>query len=193
MTSLVEIGPRFVLTPIRIFEGSFGGPTIFANPGKSSLDTGPLQTIVNLFPCSRLHRIHLPRFRPSLVQAYPRTKVQAEEECAVREGRQADKAEGRVGGGRARRRTGLCLGSSWSGWCSLSAFWSVHVVVVSYYIISFVLHVGAWYAPLDRYSAFISPDMLVLSERYMENARSSSSVASSRFVFIKSSSPPPIA
>lgn len=32
-TSLVEIGPRFVLTPIRIFEGSFGGPTVFENPG----------------------------------------------------------------------------------------------------------------------------------------------------------------
>ncbi|GHJ87890.1 hypothetical protein NliqN6_4292 [Naganishia liquefaciens] len=31
-TSLVEIGPRFVLTPIRIFEGSFGGPTVFENP-----------------------------------------------------------------------------------------------------------------------------------------------------------------
>ena len=30
-TSLVEIGPRFVLTPIRIFEGSFGGPTVFEN------------------------------------------------------------------------------------------------------------------------------------------------------------------
>ncbi|EIW71581.1 hypothetical protein TREMEDRAFT_37941 [Tremella mesenterica DSM 1558] len=29
--SLVEIGPRFVLTPIRIFEGSFGGPTVYAN------------------------------------------------------------------------------------------------------------------------------------------------------------------
>jgi ribosome biogenesis protein BRX1 len=29
--SLTEIGPRFVLTPIRIFEGSFGGPTVFEN------------------------------------------------------------------------------------------------------------------------------------------------------------------
>ena len=29
--SLVEIGPRFVLTPIRLFEGSFGGPTLFHN------------------------------------------------------------------------------------------------------------------------------------------------------------------
>ncbi len=27
--SLVEIGPRFVLKLIRIFEGSFGGPTLF--------------------------------------------------------------------------------------------------------------------------------------------------------------------
>ena len=30
--TLVEIGPRFVMTPIRIFEGSFGGPTLFDNP-----------------------------------------------------------------------------------------------------------------------------------------------------------------
>lgn len=32
-TTLVEIGPRFVLTPIRIFEGAFGGATVFSNPG----------------------------------------------------------------------------------------------------------------------------------------------------------------
>merc|ERR1711924_203517 len=31
-TSLVEIGPRFVLTPVRIFAGSFGGPTLYQNP-----------------------------------------------------------------------------------------------------------------------------------------------------------------
>ncbi|KAG5633860.1 hypothetical protein DXG03_006553, partial [Asterophora parasitica] len=31
-TTLVEIGPRFVLTPIRIFEGAFGGATVFSNP-----------------------------------------------------------------------------------------------------------------------------------------------------------------
>ncbi|KAF9653062.1 ribosome biogenesis protein BRX1 [Thelephora ganbajun] len=30
--SLVEIGPRFVLTPIRIFEGAFGGSTVYSNP-----------------------------------------------------------------------------------------------------------------------------------------------------------------
>lgn len=41
-TSLVEIGPRFVLTPIRIFEGAFGGTTVFANPGKGSFpSSGP--------------------------------------------------------------------------------------------------------------------------------------------------------
>lgn len=31
-TSLVEIGPRFVLQPIRIFRGSFGGQTLFQSP-----------------------------------------------------------------------------------------------------------------------------------------------------------------
>lgn len=30
-TSLVEIGPRFVLNPIRIFRGSFGGTTLYQN------------------------------------------------------------------------------------------------------------------------------------------------------------------
>ncbi|EKM82480.1 hypothetical protein AGABI1DRAFT_111094 [Agaricus bisporus var. burnettii JB137-S8] len=30
--SLVEIGPRFVLTPIRIFEGAFHGATVYSNP-----------------------------------------------------------------------------------------------------------------------------------------------------------------
>uniref|UniRef100_A0A8C5AX94 Ribosome biogenesis protein BRX1 homolog n=2 Tax=Gadus morhua TaxID=8049 RepID=A0A8C5AX94_GADMO len=30
--SLVEIGPRFVLNIIKIFQGSFGGPTLFENP-----------------------------------------------------------------------------------------------------------------------------------------------------------------
>lgn len=31
-TSLVEIGPRFVLNPIRIFRGAFGGQTLFQSP-----------------------------------------------------------------------------------------------------------------------------------------------------------------
>ncbi|RDD47564.1 Ribosome biogenesis protein BRX1-like protein [Trichoplax sp. H2] len=30
--TLVEIGPRFTLNLIRIFDGSFGGPTLFVNP-----------------------------------------------------------------------------------------------------------------------------------------------------------------
>lgn len=30
--SLLEIGPRFVLNLIRVFEGSFGGPTLYENP-----------------------------------------------------------------------------------------------------------------------------------------------------------------
>jgi ribosome biogenesis protein BRX1 len=31
-TTLVEIGPRFVLIPIRIFNGSLGGATLYQNP-----------------------------------------------------------------------------------------------------------------------------------------------------------------
>ena len=30
--SLVEIGPRFVMNVIRIFDGSFGGSTLYENP-----------------------------------------------------------------------------------------------------------------------------------------------------------------
>lgn len=29
---MVEIGPRFCMTVIRVFEGSFGGSTVFENP-----------------------------------------------------------------------------------------------------------------------------------------------------------------
>ena len=36
-TSLTEIGPRFVLTPIRIFEGAFSGATVYSNPGTALL------------------------------------------------------------------------------------------------------------------------------------------------------------
>ena len=35
--SLTEIGPRFVLTPIRIFEGAFSGATVYSNPGPPPL------------------------------------------------------------------------------------------------------------------------------------------------------------
>ncbi|CAA6675485.1 unnamed protein product [Spirodela intermedia] len=31
-TTLVEVGPRFCLNPIKIFGGSFGGPTLYENP-----------------------------------------------------------------------------------------------------------------------------------------------------------------
>lgn len=34
--SLVEVGPRFCLNPIKIFGGSFGGPTLYDNPDYTS-------------------------------------------------------------------------------------------------------------------------------------------------------------
>lgn len=39
--SLIEIGPRFVLTPIRIFEGAFNGATVYSNPGVSDTTRSP--------------------------------------------------------------------------------------------------------------------------------------------------------
>jgi ribosome biogenesis protein BRX1 len=41
-TSLVEIGPRFVMTPIKIFEGAFNGATVFSNPGARARPALPL-------------------------------------------------------------------------------------------------------------------------------------------------------
>lgn len=43
--SMNEIGPRFVLTPVKIFEGSFGGAVVWENKGKA------LQ--IQLIPASR--------------------------------------------------------------------------------------------------------------------------------------------
>lgn len=123
------------MTPIRIFEGSFGGPTIFANPGtfyhlRLLGVHSPEADLLN--PIFRF-RIHLPCFCSSFVQADPRTKVQAKEEHAEREGRQADKAEGRVGGGRVGGREGVCLGSWRSGVLGLWCFdvWGCGVSYVS--------------------------------------------------------------
>lgn len=38
-TSLVEIGPRFVLNPIRVFASSFGGATLYQNKDYVSPNT----------------------------------------------------------------------------------------------------------------------------------------------------------
>ena len=55
-TSLVEIGPRFVLTPIRIFEGAFGGATVFSNPGTCS-DKGSRPDLTSL---GHVQNLYLP-------------------------------------------------------------------------------------------------------------------------------------
>lgn len=44
--TLTEIGPRFVLVPIKIFEGSFGGATLFDNPGEfQRISARPIQRL----------------------------------------------------------------------------------------------------------------------------------------------------
>lgn len=45
--ALVEIGPRFVLNLIKIFQGSFGGPTLYENPHYQSPNM-----VGTLFCCS---------------------------------------------------------------------------------------------------------------------------------------------
>uniref|UniRef100_A0A673YLT8 Ribosome biogenesis protein BRX1 homolog n=1 Tax=Salmo trutta TaxID=8032 RepID=A0A673YLT8_SALTR len=50
--SMVEIGPRFVLNLIKIFQGSFGGPTLFENPHFESPNTR--RRVIRLATASKL-------------------------------------------------------------------------------------------------------------------------------------------
>ncbi|XP_046901743.1 ribosome biogenesis protein BRX1 homolog [Hypomesus transpacificus] len=50
--ALVEIGPRFVLNLIKIFQGSFGGPTLFENPHFQSPNTH--RRLIRMATASRL-------------------------------------------------------------------------------------------------------------------------------------------
>ena len=52
--SLVEIGPRFVLTPIVILEGSFGGPVIYEN--KEFVSPNQLRSETRLSKAGRYNR-----------------------------------------------------------------------------------------------------------------------------------------
>lgn len=51
--SLVEIGPRFVLTPIVILESSFGGPVIYEN--KEFVSPNQLRSELRLSKAGRYH------------------------------------------------------------------------------------------------------------------------------------------
>ncbi|KAI9716929.1 MAG: hypothetical protein M1812_005078 [Candelaria pacifica] len=52
--SLVEIGPRFVLTPIVILEGSFGGPVIYEN--KEFVSPNQVRSELRLSKAGRYNR-----------------------------------------------------------------------------------------------------------------------------------------
>lgn len=49
-TTLVEVGPRFVLNVIRIFNGSFNGSTLYENPHYRSPNEVDAHTLCNIFP-----------------------------------------------------------------------------------------------------------------------------------------------
>jgi hypothetical protein len=48
--TLTEIGPRFAMTPIKIFEGSFSGATLFDNPGKPCMLVRIISYVLSLMP-----------------------------------------------------------------------------------------------------------------------------------------------
>jgi ribosome biogenesis protein BRX1 len=52
--SLVEIGPRFVLTPIVILEGSFGGPVIYEN--KQFVSPNQVRSEIRMSKAGRYNR-----------------------------------------------------------------------------------------------------------------------------------------
>ena len=52
--TLVEIGPRFVLTPIVVLEGSFGGPVIYEN--KEFISPNQVRREVRLGKAGRYNR-----------------------------------------------------------------------------------------------------------------------------------------
>lgn len=52
--SLVEIGPRFVLTPIVVLEGSFGGPVIYEN--KEFVSPNQVRSEIRLSKAGRYNR-----------------------------------------------------------------------------------------------------------------------------------------
>lgn len=68
-TSMVEIGPRFVMTPIRIFEGAFGGATVFSNPGLSPYIS------VRIYTSHSACRIRVPRGRSFCFEERTRTEI----------------------------------------------------------------------------------------------------------------------
>lgn len=75
--TLIEIGPRFVLTPIRIFEGAFGGATVFLNPGD-------LLYPLKMNPINVVLRIYIPGRSAFGIETEGRRQIQEEEGCAKR-------------------------------------------------------------------------------------------------------------
>lgn len=110
-TSLVEIGPRFVMTPIRIFEGSFSGATVYENEGQShslsllQLPSPSAHERAILLPSTL--RVRDARCDPRIDEARAGRQVPPAQGGSVR-------ARGKEGGQQARgertgRLQGLCL------------------------------------------------------------------------------------
>jgi hypothetical protein len=102
--SLVEIGPRFVLTPIRIFEGAFNGATVYSNPGQSSsvCDTKMLFLMSCVY-----YRIHFPG--GSALSNKTREGLEVRQPEGGRAGAEPSQREQDAPGKRAGRLENLCI------------------------------------------------------------------------------------
>lgn len=89
-TTLVEIGPRFVLTPIRIFEGAFSGATVFSNPGICPATVQTVSDIVVEFISPAAVRSAI---RKEQGKRYNNRKDAEEEQAKRKEARKLDEDE----------------------------------------------------------------------------------------------------
>ena len=85
--TLVEIGPRFVLTPIRIFEGAFSGATVYSNPGALLLNTCPFFNRRNNTKSYYFNRIRLTCNGPIRIPSCKGREIQDSQRCRSRESR----------------------------------------------------------------------------------------------------------
>ena len=108
-TSLIEIGPRFVLTPIRIFEGAFSGATVFSNPGEHPLPFVPRMAMLRVLYMLALSRYTFLRFFDIVLWSLvlsptntpsPRIRIPSicESGDSQGKGRQVPQPQGRGGG-----------------------------------------------------------------------------------------------
>lgn len=100
--TLSEIGPRFVLVPVKIFEGSFGGATLYENKGASYSGN---QT--SLIFARLTYRLHTTFRSAHCTKDGTSWQIQEQKRGAGQQSQQAGDVGGQQGAGSAQ--WGVCL------------------------------------------------------------------------------------